>query len=59
MPATLLPEEALIYAMITASAVDRTISTAELTRIGSIVKELPPFTNYHHDWLVKEAQECG
>ncbi len=55
----LTPEEALIYAMITASAVDRKISDDELRRIGSIVKELPPFSAYDHDWLVKEAQECG
>lgn len=59
MPARIAPEEALIYAMVTASAVDRTISTEELQRIGSIVKELPPFDHYDHDWLVKEAQECG
>lgn len=59
MPATIAPEEALIYAMVTASAVDRTISTDELQRIGSIVKELPPFERYDDDWLVKEAQDCG
>ena len=59
MPSPIAPEEALIYAMVTASAVDRTISTDELKRIGSIVKELPPFQNYDDDWLVKEAQDCG
>ena len=31
----------------------------ELLRIGSIVKELPPFLNYDHDWLVKESQDCS
>ena len=56
---TLSPEEALIYAMITTAAVDRRITDDELTRIGSIVKELPPFRNYDHAWLVKEAQDCG
>ena len=59
MPSQIAPEEALIYAMVTASAVDRTISTDELARIGSIVKELPPFSHYDSDWLVKEAQDCG
>jgi len=58
-PERLSPEEALIFAMITASAVDRKISDDELARIGSIVKELPPFRTYDHDWLVKEAQDCG
>lgn len=56
---TLSPEEALIYAMITTAAVDRQITDDELQRIGSIVRELPPFLNYDHDWLVKEAQDCS
>lgn len=59
MTTTLSPEEALIYAMITTAAVDRRITDDELQRIGSIVKELPPFLNYEHDWLVKESQDCG
>ena len=56
---TLSPEEALIYAMITTAAVDRRITDDELQRIGSIVKELPPFLNHDRDWLVKEAQDCS
>lgn len=55
----LMPQEALIYAMITISAVDRTISDEELRRIGSIVGELPPFEGFNRDWLVNEAQACG
>lgn len=55
----LKPEQALIYAMITVSAVDRTMSDAELKRIGSIVKELPAFEAYDQDWLLAESQECG
>lgn len=55
----LTPQEALIYAMITISAVDREISDEELRRIGSIVAELPPFDGYNRDWLVDEAQACG
>lgn len=53
------PPEALIYAMITVSAADRTITTDELTRIGSIVRELPPFQSYAEDWLADAAQRCG
>jgi tellurite resistance protein len=56
---TLTPQEALIFAMITISAVDREISDEELRRIGSIVAELPPFEGYNRDWLVNEAQACG
>jgi uncharacterized membrane protein YebE (DUF533 family) len=59
MPGQLTSQEALIYAMITTSAVDRTITDRELSRIGSIIKELPPFRDYDKDWLVSEAQECG
>lgn len=56
---TLSPEESLIYAMITTAAVDGRITDDELLRIGSIVKELPPFLNYDHAWLVKESQDCS
>lgn len=59
MSRQLSPEEALIYAMVTTAAVDRAIADSELSRIGSIVKELPVFTAYDRDWLVDEAQACG
>jgi uncharacterized membrane protein YebE (DUF533 family) len=55
----LSPQEALIYAMITTSAVDRKISNDELSRIGSIVAQLPAFVAYNQDWLVEESQACG
>jgi tellurite resistance protein len=59
MPQRLDPPEALIYAMITTSAVDRRITDEELQRIGSIVKELPPFHDFNRDWMLSEAQACG
>ena len=59
MTAPLTPPEALIYAMVTTSAVDRRITDDELSRIGSIVKELPPFYDFDRDWLIGEAQDCG
>ena len=59
MPSRLTPQQALIYAMITTSAVDRKISDDELARIGSIVEQMPLFQGFNHDWLVNEAQECG
>lgn len=55
----LTPQEALIYAMITVSAVDRQISEDELARISSIVGELPAFRDFDGDWLGREAQDCG
>ncbi len=56
---TLTPPEALIYAMVTISAVDRNISDEELSRISSIVQELPAFAEMDRDWLVNEALDCG
>jgi uncharacterized membrane protein YebE (DUF533 family) len=59
MTKRITPPEALIYCMFTASTVDRTVSTAELDRIGSIVRELPAFKGYSRDWFADEAQACG
>lgn len=59
MSARLTPQEALIYAMITVSAVDRAMTDDELSRIGSIVQQLPAFQGYDRDWLVRKAEECG
>ncbi len=53
------PQEALIYSMVTVSAADRAITTDEISRIGSIVRELPPFLDYTDDWLADAAQDCG
>jgi uncharacterized membrane protein YebE (DUF533 family) len=53
------PPEALIYAMVTVSAADHTISVEELDRIGSIVHELPPFHDFTRNWLADTAQQCG
>jgi len=55
----LSPEQAMVYAMITTAAVDRKLSDDELKRIGSIVRELPPFTSYSENWLMEEAKACG
>ena len=51
--------EALIYTMVTTSAVDRTMSSAELARIGEIVSHLPVFADYNDDGLVAASQACG
>lgn len=59
MQTLLKPQQALIYAMITVSAVDRTMTDAELKRIGAIVRELPVFREYDEMWLVDESRECA
>ena len=50
---------ALIYAMVTMSAVDRTMTDAELARIGEIVSNLPVFADFDQERLVKTAEGCG
>ena len=59
MTPQLQPVEALIYAMVTAAAVDRRITEVELSRIGTLVSELPVFRAMQGNWLTKEAQDCG
>lgn len=53
------PQVALIYAMITTSAVDNLMSDSELRRIGWIVKELPVFRDFDETSLIEHAQACG
>ena len=50
---------ALVYVMVTISAVDRTMSDEELARIGEIVSNLPVFADYDEEKLVKTAEACG
>lgn len=51
--------EALIYVMVTMSAVDRKMTDEELARIGEIVSHLPAFADYDTDSLVRAAEACG
>lgn len=52
-------QEALIFAMVTMSAVDRIISDGELRKIGNIVSQLPVFAGFDENMLVKTAEKCG
>jgi tellurite resistance protein len=49
----------LIYVMVTVSAVDRAMTDDELHRIGEIVSNLPVFSDYDDNQLVKTAEACG
>ncbi len=53
------PHEALIYIMITMSAVDRQISDHELERIAQIVRQLPVFMGFDINNLARTAERCG
>ena len=59
MAKSLDTHEALIYVMVTMSAVDRDITDLELTRIGDLVSRLPIFKGFDENQLIKTAQDCG
>jgi tellurite resistance protein len=59
MSRTVSPHEALIYLMVTMSAVDREMSDSEMRRIGSLVKNLPAFRDFDAERLVTVAEQCG
>lgn len=59
MSSSLSPEEALIYVMVTMSAVDRNMSDSEMETIGHIVRKLPAFSKYDASQLVDTSAECG
>jgi tellurite resistance protein len=59
MPKSVTHHEALIYVMVTMSAVDRAISDRELARIGNIVSQLPIFADFDTEKLVRTAEDCG
>jgi len=59
MSQTINPHTALIYVMVTMSAVDSAMSDKELRRIGDIVTTLPVFESFPSDLLVQIAEDCG
>lgn len=59
MSQTISPHQALIYTMVTMSAVDRKMSEVELERIGEMVKRFPVFMDFDKQQLVKTAEACG
>lgn len=59
MNQTISPQVALIYTMITTSAVDNRMSDRELRRIGWIIQELPVFRGFDKTSLIQHVQACG
>ena len=59
MTSTIDKHQALIYVMVTMSGVDGHIGSAELKRIGRIVKRLPVFEKFNLERLTAIAQECA
>ena len=59
MSQTISPQEALIYVMVTMSAVDRSMDVAELQKIGQMVETLPVFQDFDSEKLIAVSQTCG
>ena len=59
MNTTVNTHQALIYVMVTMTAVDARIGDAELQRIGRLVQTLPVFEDFDPERLTHIAQECG
>ena len=59
MDQTVSHHEALIFAMVTMSAVDRTMTDSELKKIGEVVKSMPVFEDFSEQRLVAVAEMCG
>lgn len=51
--------EALIYVMVTLSAVDRAMTDSELAMIGRVVTQFPIFADFDPEQLVRVAEDCG
>ena len=59
MTSTISAHQALIYIMVTMSAVDRVMGERELKHIGRLVKHLPVFKGFDKDQLPRIALECA
>ncbi len=59
MTSSVSPHDALIYVMVTMSAVDATMTDSELKEIGDIVKTLPVFAGYDSKNLIATARAAS
>ena len=53
------PEEALVFVMVMASAVDNAMAEKELVRIGQLIDILPVFDNFDKERLIEVSQRCA
>jgi tellurite resistance protein len=59
MAGTVTVHDALIFAMVMASAVDNTMNDEEMARIGHLVEQTPVFEGFNPDDLVIVAARCA
>jgi len=55
---TLTHQEALIYTMVLASAVDTVVKDVELRTMGDIVRGLPAFSGFDQQTLPRAVESC-
>jgi len=59
MTTSVSPHDALIYVMVTMSAVDSTMTDNELLKIGDIVQTLPIFEGYDRETLITTSRAAS
>jgi len=59
MTTSVTPHDALIYVMVTMSAVDSTMTDNELLKIGDIVQTLPIFNGYDRETLITTSRAAS
>lgn len=59
MKRPLSAHEALIYVMVMASAVDKTMNDRELSRIGELILALPVFDGFDDNDLIPISRNCA
>ena len=59
MTAQISTHEALIYIMVTVSAVDTAMNDAELARIGRLTRFLPVFHGFDEEQLIPVSRDCA
>ena len=59
MTTSVTPHDALIYVMVTMSAVDSTMTDNELLKIGDIVQTLPIFEGYDRETLITTSRAAS
>jgi len=59
MTTSVTPHDALIYVMVTMSAVDSSMTDNELKEIGTIVQTLPIFAGYDREMLIATSRAAS
>lgn len=59
MTSPISTQEAMIYIMVTVSAVDTAMNDAELARIGRLTRFLPVFNGFNEERLIPVSRDCA